>query len=25
VKTGKGFYSYPGPSYMASGWLYGDT
>ena len=25
VKTGKGFYSYPGPSYMAPGWLYGDT
>ena len=25
VKTGKGFYSYPGPSYMALGWLYGDT
>jgi len=25
VKTGKGFYSYPGPSYMTPGWLYGDT
>jgi len=24
VKTGKGFYSYPGPSYMKPGWLYGD-
>jgi 3-hydroxybutyryl-CoA dehydrogenase len=25
VKTGKGFYSYPDPSYMAPGWLYGDA
>ncbi len=24
VKTGKGFYSYPDPSYMEPGWLYGD-
>ena len=24
VKTGKGFYRYPGPSYMEPGWLYGD-
>jgi 3-hydroxybutyryl-CoA dehydrogenase len=23
VKTGKGFYSYPNPEYMVSGWLYG--
>ena len=25
VKTGKGFYSYPDPSYMEPGWLYGDA
>ena len=24
VKTGKGFYSYPDPSYMEPGWLYGE-
>ena len=25
VKTGRGFYSYPGPIYMEPGWLYGDA
>ena len=25
VKTGKGFYSYPDPSYEEPGWLYGDA
>ncbi len=25
VKTGKGFYSYPDPSYMEPRWLYGDA
>ncbi len=25
VKTGKGFYSYPDPSYKEPGWLYGDV
>ncbi len=25
VKTGKGFYTYPDPSYMEPGWLHGDT
>ncbi len=24
VKTGKGFYSYPDPSYLEAGWLYGE-
>ncbi len=25
VKTGRGFYGYPDPSYMEPGWLYGDA
>jgi 3-hydroxybutyryl-CoA dehydrogenase len=25
VKTGRGFYTYPNPSYMEPGWLHGDV